>query len=153
MGGNGILIIKKGNAAFTSPSNERYSFKDVKWHLRRIVNGEFSDNIERDQALIEERIYPSSHLVFKYAAGLPDIRVFCLQSVPVMAMIRYSTELSRGRANLSQGAVGMGINMLTGEITHLHSKIRLCDIRQIFSAFQQLSGSPCGKKLRQSPQK
>jgi len=122
MGGNGILVVKREDDVFISPANERYTLEDVRGHLRKIVNGEFSDNIERDQALIEERIYPSPDLVFRYAAGLPDIRVFCFRSVPVMAMVRYSTEISRGRANLSQGAVGMGLDMMTGGITHIHAK-------------------------------
>ena len=46
--------------------------------------------------------------------GVPDIRVLVYQGYPVMAMVRLPTRRSRGKANLHQGAVGVGIRIATG---------------------------------------
>jgi len=46
--------------------------------------------------------------------GVPDIRVIVYQGVPVMAMMRCATHASDGKANLHQGAVGVGLDMKTG---------------------------------------
>ncbi len=46
--------------------------------------------------------------------GVPDIRVIIYKGYPAMAMLRCSTKESDGKANLHQGAVGVGINMATG---------------------------------------
>src|SRR5258705_9354468 len=46
--------------------------------------------------------------------GLPDIRVILLRGKPVMAMMRVPTRESSGRANLHQGAAGVGIRMGDG---------------------------------------
>jgi alpha-L-glutamate ligase-like protein len=46
--------------------------------------------------------------------GVPDIRVIVFKGYPVMAMMRLSTAASDGKANLHQGAVGVGLNIATG---------------------------------------
>lgn len=46
--------------------------------------------------------------------GVPDIRTLVFRGIPVMAMIRLPTRLSDGKANLHQGAVGVGIDLVTG---------------------------------------
>jgi alpha-L-glutamate ligase-like protein len=122
MGGNGILILKREEETFVTPSGEKYSAGHLRRHVRKILDGEFSGHMEKDTVLIEERIYSSASLQFKGAVGLPDIRVFCYQFEPVMGMFRYATAESRGRANLTQGAIGMGIDLTGGTITHIHSK-------------------------------
>ncbi|RPJ04385.1 MAG: hypothetical protein EHM36_10770, partial [Deltaproteobacteria bacterium] len=122
MGGNGILILKREEDSFITPSGEKYSADHLRSHIRKVLDGEFSGYMEKDTALIEERIYSSARLQFKDALGLPDIRVFCYEFEPVMGMFRYATAESRGRANLSQGAIGMGIDLTGGTITHIHAK-------------------------------
>ncbi len=47
--------------------------------------------------------------------GVPDIRVIVFKGYPVMAMMRLSTAASDGKANLHQGAVGVGIDLATGK--------------------------------------
>lgn len=47
--------------------------------------------------------------------GVPDIRVIVFKGYPVMAMMRLSTTASDGKANLHQGAVGVGIDIATGK--------------------------------------
>ena len=44
---------------------------------------------------------------------MPEIRVVIFQGYPVMAMMRLFTEASDGKANLHQGAVGVGIDLVT----------------------------------------
>ncbi len=53
-------------------------------------------------------IAPYSH------EGVTNIRVIVYHAVPVMAMIRYATHASDGKANLHQGAVGVGIDIGSG---------------------------------------
>ena len=49
--------------------------------------------------------------------GIPDIRVIVFNKVPVMAMLRLPTQESGGKANLQQGAIGVGIDLATGTTT------------------------------------
>ena len=46
---------------------------------------------------------------------MPDVRVIIYRGYPVMAMIRLSTSMSEGKANLHQGAVGVGLDIVTGK--------------------------------------
>jgi alpha-L-glutamate ligase-like protein len=46
--------------------------------------------------------------------GVPDARVIIFKGFPVMAMMRLSTSASDGKANLHQGAVGVGLCLRTG---------------------------------------
>ena len=46
--------------------------------------------------------------------GLPDIRIIVFQGFPVMAMLRCPTSDSDGKANLHQGAVGVGLGITCG---------------------------------------
>jgi hypothetical protein len=50
-------------------------------------------------------------------SGTPDVRVIVYNKVPVMAMLRVPTEKSGGKANLQQGAMGLGIDLATGITT------------------------------------
>jgi glutathione synthase/RimK-type ligase-like ATP-grasp enzyme len=72
---------------------------------------------DRDTVLIQE--YVGRHKAFrKYAyRGTPDIRVIVFNKVPVMAMLRLPTKDSGGRANLHQGALGVGVDVATGITT------------------------------------
>ena len=45
------------------------------------------------------------------------MRIVCLLGHPVMAMARFPTKLSRGRANLHAGAMGAGIDLSSGRLT------------------------------------
>jgi alpha-L-glutamate ligase-like protein len=46
--------------------------------------------------------------------GVPDIRIIVFLGVPVMAMLRLPTRSSAGKANLHQGALGVGVDLGTG---------------------------------------
>jgi hypothetical protein len=122
LGGNGIILLKKEGNIFSNPSGDKYSLPDVKRHIRKILDGDFSGYKEQDMALIEEHIHPSEKLRFKNSIGLPDIRIFCYNFEPTMAMMRYPTLKSKGRSNLAAGAIGIGIDLETGGFTYIHSK-------------------------------
>ena len=67
--------------------------------------------------MIEERLVP--HQAFSKLAfgGVPDVRVIVFRGIPVMAMLRLPTAESDGKANLHQGGVGAGIDLITGVTT------------------------------------
>lgn len=120
-GGQGIMLVKKSvkeAGKFVLPDGRKVTPEELKLHALDIVEGRFSHNNLPDKAMIEERI--KIHPKFKKMAvgGAPDIRVIVFNRVPVMAMLRLPTEESGGKANLHQGALGLGIDMATGITTH-----------------------------------
>ena len=101
--------------------------QDIKMRCR-IPRGikleEMIKDLEDELRAVEERI--KIHKIFrKYAfQGTPDVRVIVFNKVPIMAMLRLPTKESHGKANLHQGAVGVGIDMATGITTYgvVHSQ-------------------------------
>ena len=73
---------------------------------------------EPDTAFVQE--YVGKHRRFFKLAfrGTPDIRVIVFNKIPVMAMLRLPTRESGGRANLHQGALGLGIDIGSGMTTN-----------------------------------
>lgn len=117
-GGLGILLSggRHEDGGWVSLSGERISVADVRTHLRRILDGEFSTG-GTDAVLMEPLLVPHPDLAAVAAAGLPDVRVLCDGSEPVAAMLRLPTERSDGRANLHAGGVGAAIDLDTGRLT------------------------------------
>ena len=90
---------------------------DLKTHIRNILDGSYSLSGIQDIAFFEERL-KLLKLFKSYAyKGIPDIRIIVYNKVPVMAMLRLPTRESDGKANLQQGAIGVGIDMATGVTT------------------------------------
>ena len=89
----------------------------MKLHVLDVLEGAFSMGNVPDVAFIQE--YVGRHKAFrKYAyRGTPDIRIIVFNKVPVMAMLRLPTKESGGRANLHQGAIGVGVDIATGITT------------------------------------
>ena len=120
-GGQGIILIKrpaKEEGKFWTVDGKKVSVEDLILHAVDIVEGKYSHNNLPDKAMIEERI--TIHPKFKKLAvgGAPDVRVIIFNKIPVMAMLRLPTEESAGKANLHQGALGLGIDLATGITTH-----------------------------------
>lgn len=90
---------------------------DLKSHINNILDGSFSLSNIPDIAFFEERLQLLK--LFKPYAykGIPDIRVIVYNKVPVMAMLRLPTKESQGKANLQQGAIGVGIDLASGITT------------------------------------
>lgn len=115
-GGKGILVITSHqNGTYTKPSGETINEKDVERHITNALAGLFSLGGKNDVAVIENLIkFDDVFDGFSYE-GVPDIRVIVFKGYPVMAMMRLSTSASDGKANLHQGAVGVGIDIATGK--------------------------------------
>lgn len=120
-GGEGILVVygRKKNRpdAWVKADGSVVTIDDIKTHIRNILDGSFSLSNTPDSAFFEERL-KLLKLFKPYAfKGIPDIRVIVFNKVPVMAMLRLPTRSSDGKANLQQGAIGLGIDMATGTTT------------------------------------
>ena len=113
--GRGILVIaRRDGHQFVTSSGGNFSVPDLRYHLSAVLSGLFSLGSQPDRAIIEQRV--QRHSVFERVAvdGTPDVRVILYRCVPVMAMVRLPTHISRGRANLHQGAVGVAVALNTG---------------------------------------
>ena len=115
-GGKGILVITKvENGRYYKPNGGETSVEDVKRHVTDILAGLFSLGGSADVAVVEGLIqFDSAFDGFSFE-GVPDVRVIVFKGFPVMAMMRLSTAASDGKANLHQGAVGVGIDITTGK--------------------------------------
>jgi len=113
--GRGIIVVvgKQGDQ-FLTAGGLKLALPDVRYHLSTILAGLYSLGGQLDRVIVEQRIV--RHAAFEKVAvgGTPDIRVILYRGVPVMAMVRLPTQESRGRANLHQGAIAAGVDLLTG---------------------------------------
>lgn len=117
-GGEGVLLLKSTQNGVSQTFDGRYlSETDIKYHVSAILSGLYSLGGQADSAIVEQ--YVQLHSVFKKAIkfGMPDIRVITYNYRPVMAMLRLPTRTSRGKANLHQGGVGVGVNIRNGLTT------------------------------------
>jgi len=120
-GGQGIIIIR-GRAKYAGEwwtmSGEKIDISALRLHTLDILAGQYSLHNFPDWAFVEERIKIAG-IFRKYAyRGTPDVRVIVFNKVPVMAMLRLPTKESQGKANLHQGAIGVGIDLATGITNH-----------------------------------
>jgi alpha-L-glutamate ligase-like protein len=119
MGGEGIIVVKAHlkDGSWLTTQRERVRENDLKLHILDTLEGAYSMGNVPDVAFIQE--YVGRHKAFKRWAyrGTPDIRIIVFNKVPVMAMLRLPTKESGGRANLHQGALGVGIDIATGITT------------------------------------
>lgn len=115
-GGRGIMVIAgKQGEEFVTTNGKQISLAQLQSHLSMILSGNFSLGGNSDVAIIEQRIEKAGGLEAIAVGGTPDIRVILFRGVPVMAMTRLPTSTSGGRANLHQGAIAAGIDLLTGK--------------------------------------
>ena len=114
-GGDGILVIAdRFEERFRTVSGRIISRDEIEHQISSILTGLYSLGGHRDRALIEYRVTPDQ--IFKSISyeGVPDIRIIVLMGYPVMAMLRLPTRQSGGKANLHQGAIGVGVDLATG---------------------------------------
>ena len=114
--GKGVLVVTHyENGIFTTPSGKVLTFKEVYQHVSNILSGLYSLGGQYDVALIEELVHFTD--VFKNFSyqGIPDVRLIVYKGYPALAMTRLATKESAGRANLHQGAVGVGLAIKTGK--------------------------------------
>jgi alpha-L-glutamate ligase-like protein len=113
--GRGILIVvEQEGSLFQTTEGTPLRFPDLRYHVTSILSGLYSLGGQLDRAILEHRI--TTHPVFEELTvlGTPDIRVVMYEGMPAMAMLRLPTRMSRGRANLHQGAAAAGIDLETG---------------------------------------
>lgn len=115
-GGDGILVfVDKVFGRFRQINGRLTNVQELSYHLSCLLSGAYSLGGHADCALVEERVVVDP--VFKEVSyeGVPDIRVITLLGYPAMAMVRLPTRLSGGKANLHQGAIGVGVDLATGK--------------------------------------
>ena len=118
-GGKGILVITaRRDELFVKASGQELTADDVRRHASNILSGLYSLGGTPDVAIIEDLIRPDPVYRDLSVEGVPDIRVIVYRGYPLMAMMRLSTRASEGKANLHQGAVGLGLALADGRPVH-----------------------------------
>lgn len=116
--GRGILVVTgRDGDVFLRHNGERLRLEHLRQHLSDILSGMYSLGGRPDCALIQQRV--RLHPAFGPVCyqGIPDIRIIVYRSEPAMAMLRLPTKASGGRANLHQGGLGTGVDLVSG-LTH-----------------------------------
>jgi len=122
-GGRGILVIdgartdRRGHTRFQKSSGKLIPEAVMRHHLDNVLSGLYSLRGSRDRVIVEELLVPDPIFDDIRWQGVPDIRVLVHRGYPVMAMLRLPTASSDGKANLHQGAVGVGIDIASGTLT------------------------------------
>ena len=115
-GGEGIIVVSgKIKDLFRTVNGHLMSLDDIKQHLTRTLSGVYSLGGQPDKALIEYRVQFDPVFEKISYLGVPDVRIIVFLGVPVMAMVRLPTRLSGGKANLHKGAIGVGIDIGSGQ--------------------------------------
>ncbi|MGI9329722.1 MAG: alpha-L-glutamate ligase-like protein [Gammaproteobacteria bacterium] len=118
-GGEGILVIAGKSARRRSLyrliDGNFMTEAEIRFHITNIISGRYSLGGHRDCAMVEYCV--KSDPVFEHVTyrGIPDVRVLVFRGYPVAAMVRLPTRASHGKANLHQGAVGAGIDLIRGQ--------------------------------------
>ncbi|MCP4212586.1 MAG: alpha-L-glutamate ligase-like protein [Halieaceae bacterium] len=114
-GGKGIMVITgRHGDQFVRSSGAEISVSDIRRHMSNILAGLYSLGGSPDVAIVEDLIAFDECFSGYSHEGVPDIRIIVFKGYPVMAMLRLSTHASDGKANLHQGAVGVGLALDTG---------------------------------------
>lgn len=119
--GKGVVAFRtqhKDQEHWSDTLGKVWSLDDLKLHCYDILSGQYSTHGSQHYIIVEERITIHPTLLKYSVGGTPDVRVIVFNQVPVMAMLRLATEESGGRANVTQGAIAVGIDMATGITTH-----------------------------------
>jgi alpha-L-glutamate ligase-like protein len=114
-GGEGILIVTgRHDGRYRQANGASMNEDELGHHISNILGGMYSLGGLPDSALIEYRVKFDPIFSAISFQGVPDIRTLVFRGVPLLAMIRLPTRVSDGKANLHQGAIGVGIDLATG---------------------------------------
>ncbi len=114
--GKGILVIVDRNEkGFVKASGAIVPEIEFNRHVGGILTGMYSLGGVPDKAMFEKLVEFTDTFEGYTFQGVPDMRVIIYRGYPVMAMTRLSTKVSDGKANLHQGAVGLGLDIVTGK--------------------------------------
>ena len=115
-GGEGILvIIGRSQNGYRKNNGQIISEQELGHYISNILSGMYSLGGLPDTALVEQRVQFDPVFADVSYQGVPDIRTIVFRGIPIMAMIRLPTRQSDGKANLHQGAIGVGIDLRTGK--------------------------------------
>lgn len=117
--GNGTLVVRSveegaEGARFLASGGRSLTTAALVYHGSGIIAGLYSLGGQNDAAMVEELLVTHPALAPLSYEGVPDVRVIVYRGVPVMSMMRLPTRGAAGRANLHQGAVGVGIDLWRG---------------------------------------
>lgn len=114
-GGDGILVVSGRRGDRYRRANGSFMTRDeFEHHLSNSLSGLYSLGGQPDHLLVEYFVQFDPLFERVSFKGVPDIRIISFLGYPVMAMIRLPTRMSDGKANLHQGAIGVGIDIPTG---------------------------------------
>lgn len=114
-GGRGIVvIIGRDGEHYVKSSGAHLTIHDIKRHVSNTLSGLHSLGGRPDVVIIEGLVKVSPYFSNISYEGVPDIRLIIFKGYPVMGMMRLATHASDGKANLHQGAVGVGVDIATG---------------------------------------
>jgi alpha-L-glutamate ligase-like protein len=114
--GNGVAVIqRRRDGRLVRSGGREMSREEFLYHGAGIISGLHSLAGHSDAAMVEERLEVHPSLARIAGEGVPDVRVIVYRGYPVMAMTRLPTRASAGRANLHQGAIGVGIDLAAGQ--------------------------------------
>ncbi len=118
-GGKGIQVISgRRGERFLSGGEREFRLVDIQRHVTNTLAGLHSLAGTPDVTIFEDRIRLDPRFERFSYEGIPDIRVVVFRGYPVMAMLRLSTRASSGKANLHQGAVGVGLDIGSGRCAY-----------------------------------
>jgi alpha-L-glutamate ligase-like protein len=115
--GNGILVIDVRDGKMMR-GRRVVSAEDFVYHAAGIISGLYSLAGHADAAMVEEKLVTHPEIAPLAEDGVPDLRVIVYRGIPVLGMMRLPTRSSGGRANLHQGALGVGVDLELGVTTH-----------------------------------
>lgn len=114
-GGNGILVIDgRIGKNYRRSSGRVTSLGEIQHHCSNILSGMYSLAGQPDAIMVEYMVQFDPLFQHISYQGVPDIRVIVFRGIPVASMVRLPTRESDGKANLHQGAIGVGININSG---------------------------------------
>ncbi|MEO6065764.1 MAG: alpha-L-glutamate ligase-like protein [Lysobacterales bacterium] len=114
-GGDGILVITgRRGSKYRRSNGQLMPREEFDHHVSNMLSGLFSLGGQPDHVLVEYCVQFDPIFENVSYKGVPDVRIIVFLGYPVMAMIRLPTRLSDGKANLHQGAIGVGIDLPTG---------------------------------------
>jgi len=114
-GGDGILVITGRRGDYFIDADSKMVEQDtLEHHLTNVIGGLYSLGGQPDVAMIESLVHFDPAFSRLTYHGVPDIRVIVYKGYPVMCMSRLPTRRSHGKANLHQGAIGVGIDLASG---------------------------------------
>ena len=115
-GGEGVLVIDgRRRSRYRKVNGLLLTEEELHHHVANILSGMYSLGNQPDKAMIEYRVQFDPVFAEISYLGVPDIRIIVFLGVPVMSMTRLPTRKSDGKANLHLGAIGVGIDIATGQ--------------------------------------